>query len=137
MSARYLLDTNHLSPLVTLGHRLIKKVEQAGINGAEMAITVPVLAEFLFGIGMAPRFEQNYTQWLNIRSGFIFYNLDRQLTEQAAQLQVVLRKVGRQLFLADALIAVVALKYDLVLLTTDQDFQAVPYLVTENWLLSV
>lgn len=137
MSARYLLDTNHLSPLVTLGHRLIKKVEQVGINGAEMAITVPVLAEFLFGIGMTPRFEQNYTQWLNIRSGFIFYNLDRQLTEQAAQLQVALRKVGRQLFLADALIAVVALKYDLVLLTTDQGFQAAPNLVTENWLLSV
>ena len=102
MSARYLLDTNHLSPLVTLGHRLIKKVEQAGINGAEMAITVPVLAEFLFGIGMTSRFEQNYTQWLNIRSGFIFYNLDRQLTEQAAQLQVAFRKVGRQLFFADA-----------------------------------
>jgi len=34
------------------------------------------------------------------------------------------------------LIAAVALRYDLVLLTTDRDFLAVPHLMQENWLRS-
>jgi len=34
----------------------------------------------------------------------------------------------------DALIAITALRYDLTLLTTDGDFQAVPVLRLENWL---
>ena len=44
--ACYLLDTNHLSPLVTSGHRLISKVKHEVEMGAEFAITVPILAEF-------------------------------------------------------------------------------------------
>lgn len=49
-------------------------------------------------------------------------------------LQVVLRQRGRQLATVGALIAAVALRYDLVLLTTDRDFQAIPTLMCENWL---
>ena len=37
----------------------------------------------------------------------------------------------------DALIAAIALRYDLTLLTTDGDFYAVPDLKHENWLLNV
>jgi len=44
-----------------------------------------------------------------------------------------LRKEGWQLAALDALIAVVALRYELVLLTTDNDFKAVPKLKVENW----
>ncbi|MFI5458012.1 MAG: type II toxin-antitoxin system VapC family toxin [Isosphaerales bacterium] len=37
--------------------------------------------------------------------------------------------------LVDALIAVVAIRYDLVLLTSDNDFARVPNLEQENWLI--
>ena len=40
-----------------------------------------------------------------------------------------------QLETVDALITAVALRYDLTLLTTDRDFNAVPQLKQENWLL--
>ena len=132
--ACYLLDTNHLSPLVTSGHRLISKVKHEVEMGAEFAITVPILAEFLFGIGMTPRFDENFKRWQAIRGGFIFYDIDAQIAEHAAYLQIALRKRGWQLFMPDALIAAVALRYDLILLTTDQDYRALPELVTENWL---
>ncbi|MFD3165831.1 type II toxin-antitoxin system VapC family toxin [Herpetosiphon sp. NSE202] len=52
----------------------------------------------------------------------------------AAEMQIALRRQGRQLATVDALIAALALRYDLVLLTTDKDFDAVPELRIENWL---
>ncbi len=51
----------------------------------------------------------------------------------AAALQLALRRQGRQLVTVDALIAAVALRYDLVLLTTDRDFQAIPTLRQDDW----
>ena len=61
--ANYLLDTNHASPLVTPGHSLILRMQQEQATGATFAICVPVLTETLFGIGIAPRSEQNLKLW--------------------------------------------------------------------------
>lgn len=47
----------------------------------------------------------------------------------------MLRKRGWQLETADALIAATVLRYDLILLTTDKDFSAIPDLKRENWLV--
>ncbi|GAB4461456.1 MAG: hypothetical protein Fur0044_53350 [Anaerolineae bacterium] len=44
-----------------------------------------------------------------------------------------MRRQGRQLEAIDSFIAIVAVRYDLILLTTDQDFQVVPDLQIENW----
>ena len=55
----------------------------------------------------------------------------------AATLQLALRRQGRQLATVDATIAAVALRYALVLLTTDRDFLAIPTLPVENWLRGV
>ena len=52
----------------------------------------------------------------------------------AANLQLRLRRKGRQLTSIDALIAAVALRNQLILLTTDQDFGYVEQLTCENWL---
>jgi tRNA(fMet)-specific endonuclease VapC len=52
----------------------------------------------------------------------------------AAALQSSLRRAGRQLATVDALLAAVALRHGLTLLTTDGDFDAVPNLRLENWL---
>jgi predicted nucleic acid-binding protein len=49
-------------------------------------------------------------------------------------LQLSLRRRGRQLETVDALIATIAFHYDLTLLTSDNDFQAVSELKLENWL---
>lgn len=64
---------------------------------------------------------------------FAYYGVERQDAEMAADLRLKLRRVGRQLGAVDALIAVLALRNDLTLLTTDGDFAAVPGLKLENW----
>ncbi len=132
--AAYLLDANHLSPLVTLGHPLRKRVLSSLQAGNTFAIAAPALTEVLFGISLLPRARQNLEEWDRLKSSFNYYDIDRSYAERAAQLQVTLRRQGRQLETVDALIATVALSHDLILLTSDQDFQAIPGLRQENWL---
>lgn len=124
----YLLDTNHVSPLVTGGHPLCRQFFQRLRGGDNFGISIPVIAEFLFGIGMTPKAVQNLQEWERLRPLVRLYIPNEQDAVSGAELQVKLRKRGRQIGTVDALIAAVALRYNLILLTTDRDFQAVPNL---------
>lgn len=130
----YLLDTNHLSPLVTIGHPLRVRVLTQLELGDEFAVPVPALAELLYGVHLTPRSAQNLAEWQRLRNSFGYYAINRPEAELAAELQVTLRRSGRQLATVDALIGAVALRYGLILLTTDGDFGAIPDLRLENWL---
>lgn len=132
--ANYLLDTNHLSPLITIGHPLRKKVFQYIRRGHSFAICVPVLTEMLYGIGTLRRAKQNLAEWGRIKYNFHCYIPDESDAEQAARLRILLRRRGWQLAAMDALIGTICLRYDLILLTTDKDFRGVPLLKHENWL---
>ena len=131
--ANYLLDTNHASALVTLGHPLRLRVLLRLQAGDSFNITVPVVAETLFGIGLLPRAAQNLAEWARLRPSLTCYIPDEADAENAAALQRLLRRQGRQLETVDAFIAVIALRYGLVLLTADNDFKPVPNLQIENW----
>jgi tRNA(fMet)-specific endonuclease VapC len=130
----YLLDTNHLSPLVTLGHPLRERVLARQQAGAIFTITAPVLNEFLFGIATLPRAQQNLQEWEYLKDEFTYYGVDVADAEKAFRLRLQLRQHGRQFDLVDSFVAVVALRYDLILLTTDKDFGPIPNLKQENWL---
>ncbi|MBE7473657.1 MAG: hypothetical protein DPW09_06460 [Anaerolineae bacterium] len=133
--ADYLLDTNHLSPLITLTHPLRQRVLPHMQTNHTFALTIPILTELLFGIALTPRAKENLGEWLRLKPGLMIFDLDQSDAEQAAELQTLLRRRGRQLATVDALIAAVALRYDLTLLTTDKDFSAIPQLQQENWLI--
>lgn len=132
--ADYLLDTNHAASLVTLNHSVRYQVLSRQQAGDTFAVTVPVVAETLFGIGVLPRAAQNLAEWARIRPQFACYVPDEADAEAAAALQRMLRSRGWQLGTIDAFIAVVALRYKLVLLTSDKDFSTVPGLSLENWM---
>ena len=132
--ADYLMDTNHLSPLVTLRHPLRHRFFESQQSGHTFALAVPALTETLLGISLAPRSNQNLAEWRRLMPGLLIYDLERADAEQAADLQLHLRRQGWQLATVDALIAAVALRYGLILLTTDKDFAAIPTLIQENWL---
>jgi tRNA(fMet)-specific endonuclease VapC len=130
----YLLDTNHLSPLVTIGHPLRKQVLSLLGQRDQFAIAAPILTEFLFGIQLVPRAKSNLAEWERLQGSFGYYAINCTDAIEAAALQIGLRRQGRQLATVDALLAVVALRNRLTLLTTDGDFEAVPHLRQENWL---
>ncbi len=133
--SNYLLDTNHVSPLLTPGHPLRLRVLQQMEQGDSFGICIPVITETLFGVGIVPRAAANRVEWERMRALFTYYVPDETDAVSAADLQITLRKRGRQLATIDALIATIALRHNLILLTTDRDFQAVPNLTIENWML--
>lgn len=110
--ANYLLDTNHLSPLVTTEHPLRTKILQQIQAGNHFAVAVPALTELLFGIQSLPRARQNLAEWTRLSPAIIFHRIEQADAEQAANLQLELRRRGRQLHTVDALIAAVALRYN-------------------------
>ena len=129
----YLLDTNHASSLVTLRHHLRQRYFATAQAGDEFAICIPVLAEVLFGLGLLPRAEANRQEWQQLRQQINCYQVEEIDANQAAELQILLRRKGWKLDTIDAMIAAIALRYDLILLTSDKDFSAIPNLKTENW----
>jgi predicted nucleic acid-binding protein len=130
----YLLDTNHLSPLVTLDHPLRNKILLQIKAGDLFAIAALALNEFLFGIGTTKRAQQNWQEWEFLRPSFTYYRIDVDDAEKAARLRINLRTRGRQLEAIDSMLAIIALGNDLTLLTTDKDFLVVPSLKQENWM---
>lgn len=95
---------------------------------------VPALTELLYGILLTPRAVQNLAEWQRLQNSFGYYVIQQQDAEAAAELQTDLRRRGWQLATVDALIAAVALRHNLVLLTTDGDYAVVAGLHLENWL---
>ena len=67
---------------------------------------------------------------------FYYRSIDRRDAERAATLQIDLQRHGWQLNIVDALIASIALRYNLILLTTDSDFSEITGLQVENWVSS-
>ncbi|MFN8491057.1 MAG: type II toxin-antitoxin system VapC family toxin [Caldilineaceae bacterium] len=130
----YLLDTNHLSPIVTIDHPLRRRILAQFNAGDRFAIITPVLFEFLFDIQSVPRVVQNMRIWEKIKADFVYYPIEQADAEKAVELKVKLRQQGWQLEMVDAFSAAIALRYDLTLLTKDNDFRAIPDLKLENWL---
>ena len=85
------------------------------------------------GLRGTPRAAENLRRWSDLLPALTPVALRHGDAELAADLRVLLRARGRQLALADALIAAVALRLDLTLLTRDRDFVAVPGLASEDW----
>ncbi|MBI4671515.1 MAG: hypothetical protein HY741_07595 [Chloroflexi bacterium] len=68
--SKYLLDTNHVSPLLTPGHPLRVRVFEQLKQGDNFGLCVPVITETLFGVGMAPRAVVNRAEWDRLRALF-------------------------------------------------------------------
>jgi len=111
----YLIDTNHLSVMVTADHPVQRRIQKQIRFGDTFAIAVPVLTEMLYGILTLPRAKENLQDWQKYSIMFDYYEIERDDAEDAAYLQAELRTRGRQLQTVDALLATIALRYDLTI----------------------
>ena len=131
---RYLIDANHASPLVTPGHPLRARFDREALAGAEFSLCPVARCETRFGLLTTPRAAANLKRWDRAVARTTVVRLRPADADLAADLRLFLKVRGRQLALADSLIAAVALRLDLTLLTTDRDFSPVPGLRTDDWL---
>ncbi len=130
---RYLLDANHISPLVTRGHYLREHILRQSSRGDQFYIPTLAYAEASYGFLVLPRAEQNEALWKQIQHKFIYLRVFHADVQEATRLRLDLRKQGRQLDLIDSIIAISAIRHDLILLTADRDFEPIKHLRTENW----
>jgi predicted nucleic acid-binding protein len=131
---RFLLDTNHASHLVGPNQPLRATFIQRIASGDTFFVTPNHLTEILFGISVLPRASENLRLWALIQRELGVFEFTVDDAARAANLMVAMRKTGRQLSVLDAQIAVVALREDATLLTTDRDFEQLPGLRSANWL---
>jgi tRNA(fMet)-specific endonuclease VapC len=102
--------------------------------GDRFGICLPVLCEYRAGIRLSRRYRQNLARLQAALALFRLWPTDEQTAAEFAELFQELRSVGRMLSQFDLLIAAVARQHKLILLTADQDFQAVTRVRIENWL---
>lgn len=131
----YLLDTNHLSAFLD-EHPIAKPRIDSCLRARErFGVTIPVLCEYRAGIAQGARLRQNLARLRKAKRVLRLWPIDEQTTTEFADVSQELRKIGRALSLFDMLIAASARQLDLTLLTADKDFDAVPRLRVENWLI--
>ena len=92
--AKYLLDTNHASPLVTLGHPLRDRMLEEHDDGHEFCIAVPALAELWFALLISQRVLRNLEEWTLLERKIECLALDEADAKSAASLQKVLEDVA-------------------------------------------
>ncbi len=132
--AGYLLDTNHLSVAVRAGS-VRDRIRQAKELGVQIGTCVPALCELEVGIRQVREPEVYRKSLVRLLSSVRVWPLDLETAEIYGEVYHDLRRRGRVLSQVDMMLAALAQKLSLTLLTTDRDFEALPGLPTENWTL--
>ena len=127
----FLLDTNHAGELL---RKLEPVTSRVRATSRPIYLCPVVQAEVRFGLERK-RLSSWLGDWNRLAAGFTSLPIEPQDGQTAAVLRVDRERKGRDLKLPDALIAAVAIRYDLTLLTADGDFAGVPALRVENWLV--
>ena len=101
--ARYLLDTNVIvdfskgrDPVATLINQFVQQGDDIGICGI-------ILAEFFSGVAVADRIV-----WRSFFGNMNYWTVDRMTAERAGDYRFTFARQGRQLGVAETLIAAVA-----------------------------
>lgn len=124
---RFLLDTNHLSDAIQRVSVVRDRIQQQHRHGS------------VFGTcGIVQRRDATATErrLAALLQLLRVWPIDPDSARRYGIVYPDLKKAGRALSQVDMMLAAMCRHLPATLLTTDQDFQAVPGIVTENWLES-
>lgn len=130
----YLLDTNHLSAAIRTVSPVRERLLRTRAQGYRLITCWPVLCELKEGmifLADQARYAQNLE--ILVREMRI-WPMDWKAVDQYAMCAKMVRQRGRQLAIVDLILAAFAIKENVVLLTSDRDFEALPEIKTENWI---
>lgn len=127
----YLFDTNAIADLMS-AHPVMVAHVRAHQKQHVLGLCQPVNYEVWRGLRwrMAANKQQLYLN--QIKPQFEWISLTDTDWRQAAQFWVEVRNVGKQLSDVDLLIAALAFRLNAVIVTNDDDFDALP-IQRENW----
>lgn len=132
---RYLLDTNHLSAALNLDDRVWSRIREKSPSGARFATCVPVLCELEVGLRQTNRQKDNHRRLRKILRSVRIWNTSLDSVAYHADIFEELRTKGRAMSFVDMTIAALARQMKAIIVTTDRDFEALPDITRENWLV--
>ena len=129
----YLLNTNQLSIGVRARSPVSVRLEEVRPRGVRVGTCVPALCELEVGIHQVHD-PIGYRPTLHVLLRRLrIWPITLQTSELYGDIYNDLRRRGRALSQVDMMPAALCRELDLVLVTTDKDFAALPWLRTENW----
>jgi len=131
---RYLLDTNHLSEAVRRVSVVRDRIRQLHRQGTRFGTCGPVLCELLVGIIKRKDAKATHQRLEGLLQLVRIWPVDLDIAYRYGELYQELQKAGRSLSQVDMILAAMCRHSNLALLTSDQDFQALPEIRKENWL---
>ncbi len=135
MKRGYLLDTNHVSAAIRPISPLRDRLRRAYRLGDKLGICIPVVCELEVGIQQTAE-PQTYRRPLaKVLEIVKLWPLDETAAIQYGQVFRELRQRGRVLSQVDMMLIALTRHMNLTLLTADKDFDALPDLRLDNWLL--
>ncbi|HLB55840.1 MAG TPA: type II toxin-antitoxin system VapC family toxin [Coxiellaceae bacterium] len=130
---KYLLDTCSISDFVKNDLNTVKHVQNT--SPAEIAISSITVMELEYGLLHDPIRTKKLKPIIQaLVSSIIILPYTEEDANYSAFIRAAMRKAGTPIGSYDVLIAGVALRYQLILVTANEkEFQRVPKLVIENW----
>jgi len=135
MSRTFLVDTNHLSAAINPVSKVRERLYQQHRNGSRLRTCVPVLCEIEVGIQDSSHLEAYRRQLKQIIRKVKLVPLEPALAQLYGEVYRELRRKGRAMSQVDMMLAALVRQMKWTLLTTDRDYEALPDLATENWLV--
>ena len=132
--SRFLLDTNHMSAAIRQASVLRDRIRQHHRRGDRFATCVPVLCELEVGIRQTLAIEANHRRLAVVLEIMKIWPLESDAPACFAELYQKARARGQPMTSIDLFLATLAILRGAIILTTDQDFAALPEVPTENWL---
>lgn len=131
--ASFLLDCNHLSESIQRVSRLRDQIQQARKQGEIFGTCIPVLCELEAGVQQTAN-PPEYRRRLTLLNFVSLWPLDERTAQTYGSVFNELRRQGRVLSQVDMILAALARQGKLTVLTSDNDFVALPDIKTEDWL---
>jgi tRNA(fMet)-specific endonuclease VapC len=131
---RFLLDTNHAGLLLRDSASALWTRIQSH-SPLDCLLCRPVVAELWFMVFNSARPEANAQRLEALLSQFQIVEFDAESAREFGRLRAELRRAGTPIPLFDTLIAAIARREGLTLVTNDSHFAVVIKLATESWLV--
>ena len=134
MTWGYLLDTNHVGHAVTPGSVVRQRITELRTGGAKVGTCVPVLCEIEAGIQQVNQPDAYRLNLEYLLRQVRIWPIDPLTARLYGVIHHDLRRRGRALSQVDMMLAALARQMNLTLVTSDQDFVALPDIPAQNWL---
>lgn len=133
--AGFLIDCNHLSAAVRKVSAVRDRMHQERKAGHRFISCYPVICELEAGIQQTAKPAETRRRLAQLSRHVRLWPLDAETARFYGEIFNELRRQGRALSQVDIIVAAMARQHNLTVLTSDRDFEALPDVVTENWMV--